>query len=102
MRAVEIYCNQNIKCMQQFISKVYNFIDLNRDNAYKNNILFLFGGESVQEYLNMSTIPTRFASSEHVSTTFKVRQLRPKYGNFVLSTATSFPIRPHSVLFEDA
>ena len=62
--------------MQQFISKVYSFIDLNRDNAYKNNTLISVGGESVQEYLNMSTIPTCSASSKHVSTTFEVRQLR--------------------------
>ena len=63
--------------MQQFISKVYNFIDCNRDNAYKNNTLFMFGGESAQEYLNMSMIPTRSASSKHVSVTFEVRQSRP-------------------------
>ena len=86
--------------MQQFISKVYSFIDLNRDNTYKNNTLFLFGGDSVQEYLNMSIIPTRSASSKHVSITFEIRQLRPYYGNYVLSTATSFPVRPQSVLFE--
>ena len=53
------------------------FIDLNTDNTYKNNTLFLFGGESVQEYLNMSMIPTLSASSKHISTTFEVWQLRP-------------------------
>ena len=55
-------------------------------NAYKNNTLFLFGGESVQEYLNMSMIPTRSASSKHLSTTFEVR-------NYVLSTATTFLVQ---------
>ena len=61
--------------MQQFIGKVCNFIDLNTDNAHSNNTLIHFGGESIQEYVNMSLITTCFAHSRHVSPTFDVQQL---------------------------
>ena len=62
--------------MQEFISKVYNFIEFNIDNTHKNNTLFLFGGESVLKHLNMSLISMRSASSKHVYSTFEEGQLR--------------------------
>ena len=67
--------------MQQFISKVHNFIDLYRDNALKQQQqkkkkptpLCSVRWKSVREYLNnMSTISTRSACSKQVSTTFQV------------------------------
>ena len=80
--------------MQQFIDKVYYSTDYNRENAHKNYSPFLFDGGSVPEYLNMSSISARSASS-------KKSLLHLKYNNYTLSTAILFTVRPYSVLFQD-
>ena len=66
---------------------MYNFTDLNTDNAHSNNTLFLFGGEGVQECVHTSLITTCSVHSRHVYSL-------SKYGNYVLSMAISFAVLP--------